>query len=264
MSTSRMKLFSKRPQFSLLTLLMVMTIVALAIVAYRSHFAMTRVAERLHSTEERALLADKWRGEFSTYPPNQFFVGKASLTQQLASNQQQTPKGFWAWHLHIPQGRAARIYLRWNDIGSEKQNLANFYSTTSLTLESGPHAVAFYVFRDSSGKWCCSLQSTRERIERKLTADEAAWLGKPRQIRDTDADLDAEFWNDVQSGPYGGGVGSIEGPGMSPHQLLWFRYPQAGTARVKPDELTTGFSIILREVDAPEKAGIERAAQPNR
>jgi hypothetical protein len=259
-----MKLFFKRPQFSLLTLMLVMTIVALTIVAYRSHFSMTRLTELLHSTEERAFHANKWHGEFGNYPSKQFFVGKASLTQQLASNQQQTPEGFWAWHLHIPQGRAARVYLMWNNIGSDKQNFDRCDTAPSLLLASGPHAMSFYVFRNSNGEWCCRLQTTEERVERKLTADEADWLGKPRITRDPNGDLDAEFWDDVQSGPYGGDVGSVEGPGMAPLQLLWFRYPRAGTASVKPNELTTGFSIILKEVDPPKNVQIEHAAQPNR
>jgi hypothetical protein len=115
---------SKRPQFSLLTLLMVMTIVALAIVAYREHFAATQLVAELEKTNHALVDTQMCRGVFDKYPQHLFVAMNASLSANLPQNRQHYPLGFRPWHIQIPTGRQARVYVLWNNIADSRTNFS--------------------------------------------------------------------------------------------------------------------------------------------
>jgi hypothetical protein len=259
-----MKLFSRRPQFSLLTLLMVMTIIALAIVAYRKHFAAQQLATKLEIARSNLIDTSMCRGNFTNYPKHLFVAMQASLSAQLPGNGQHYPLGFRPWHIHIPEGRQARAYVLWNNIADVKANFTRCKEEQSLLLKAGPHALSFYVFRDSAGDWNYRLASTTKQLEHHLTEKEAEWLGKPRMVRNTKADSDVNFWEDVRSGPYELGGGQTYGSQIAPLTLWMVRYPPPGSTNPKGDEPANGFAVMLKEEVVAPKVRIQRAQVEHR
>lgn len=255
---------STPPQFSLLTLLMVMTIVALAIVAYREHFVATQLVAELEQANHALVDTQMCRGAFKNYPPHLFVAMNASLSANLPQNRQHYPLGFRAWHVHIPTGRRARVSLLWNDIADAKTNFSRRSDEHSLILEAGPHALSFYVFRDSAGRWNYRLASTNQKFERKLTLEESEWLGKTRMVRDPNTDPDVDFWNDVGSGPYELGGGITYGVSMGKLTLWTVRYPPPGSPMPKSNQPTNGFAILMEEEPVKLKLRIQHAGVENR